>query len=130
MSRIINTENASVKRELVSPTTIIDWDPGSNTGTITYQVKELLFVNDEFIKDVPFGNFTVSLEKMIEKVYKVEVEPGVVVDVPGGLMMLAFKKAFEEALVEANAGYNVPTPIEEHVTEEVPEEVIPDTPTP
>lgn len=110
MSRIINTENATVKRELVSPTTIIDWDPHSNTGTMTYQVKELLFVNNEFIKDVPFGNFTVSLDKMLEKVYNVEVEPGVFIDVPGGLMMLAFKKAFEEALVESNAGYKVDPP--------------------
>lgn len=107
MSRIINTENATVKRELVSPTTIIDWEPLSNTGTITYQVKELLYVNGEFVKDVPFGNFTVSLDKMLEKVYNVEVEPGVFVEVPGGLMMLAFKKAFEEALVESNAGYRV-----------------------
>jgi len=37
----------------------------------------------------------------------VEVEPGVFIDVPGGLIMLAFKKAFEEALVESNAGYRV-----------------------
>lgn len=109
MSRIISTENATVKRELVAPTTIIDWEPLSNSGTITYQVKELLYVNGEFVKDVPFGNFTVSLDKMIEKVYNVEVEPGVFVEVPGGLMMLAFKKAFEEALAESNAGYRVDT---------------------
>lgn len=110
MSRIINTENATVKRELVAPTTIIDWDPHSNSGTMTYQVKELLYVNDEFIKDVPFGNFTVSLDKMISSTYSVEVEPGVFVDVPGGLMMLAFKKAFEQALVDSNAGYRVEEP--------------------
>lgn len=111
MSRIINTENATVKRELVAPTTIIDWDPHSNSGTMTYQVKELLFVNGEFIKDVPFGNFTVSLDKMISSTYSVEVEPGVFVDVPGGLMMLAFKKAFEQALVDSNAGYRIEEPV-------------------
>jgi len=107
MSRIINTENASVKRELVSPTTTIDWDPISNSGTLTYRVEELLFVNEELIKSVPFGNFTVSLQSMIEKVYNVEVEPGVTTQISGGLIMLAFKKAFEEALVENNAGYRL-----------------------
>ncbi len=107
MARIINTENASVKRELVSPTTIIDWDPISNSGTLTYKVEELLFVNEEFVKSVPFGNFSVALDSMVSKVYNVEVEPGVFIDVPGGLIMLAFKKAFEEALVESNAGYRV-----------------------
>lgn len=112
MSRIINTENASVMRELVSPTTIIDWDPISNSGTLTYKVEELLFVNNELIKSVPFGNFTVSLQSMIEKVYEVEVEPGVMMQIPGGLIMLAFKKAFEEALVESNAGYRVEAPVE------------------
>lgn len=111
MSRIINTENATVKRELVAPTTIIDWDPHSNSGTMTYQVKELLYINGEFVKDVPFGNFTVTLDKMIGRVYNVEVEPGVFIDVPGGLMMLAFKKAFEEALVECNAGYRAEEPV-------------------
>lgn len=100
MSRIINTENATVLRELVSPTTIIDWDPLSNTGTLTYQVKELLFVNNEFIKAVPFGNFSVSLDKMISSTYSVEVEPGVFQTVPGGLIMLAFKKAFEDAITD------------------------------
>lgn len=105
MARIVNTENASVKRELVAPTTIIDWDPLSNSGTVTYQVRELFYINNEYVRGVPFNNFTVALDSMISKVYNVEVEPGVFVDVPGGLIMLAFKKAFEEALVESNAGY-------------------------
>lgn len=107
MARIINTENASVKRELVSPTTIIDWDPISNSGTVTYQVKELLHINGEYVRSVPFNSFSVALDSMVSKVYNVEVEPGVFIDVPGGLIMLAFKKAFEEALVESNAGYRV-----------------------
>lgn len=120
MSRIINTENASVTRELVSPTTIIDWDPLSNTGTLTYQVKELLFINNEFIKAVPFGNFSVSLDEMISNTYSVEVEPGVFMDVPGGLIMLAFKKAFEQALVESNTGYRIEEPAVPPVEEPAP----------
>lgn len=120
MTRIINTENATIKRELVAPTTTIDWDPQSNTGTMTYQVKELLYVNGEFIKDVPFANFTVSLDKMISSTYNVEVEPGVFVDVPGGLVMLAFKKAFEQALVDSNAGYRIEEPVVPPVEEPAP----------
>lgn len=111
MARIINTENATVTRELVSPTTIIDWDPLSNSGTITYKVEELLFINNEFMKKVPFSNFTVSLDKVIEKTYQIEVEPGVTIDVPGGVIMLAFKKAYEEALIECNAGFRVEEPV-------------------
>ncbi len=110
MTRIINTENATVTRELVSPTTIIDWDPLSNSGTLTYKIEELLFINNEFVKKVPSSTLTVSLDMVIGKTYQVEVEPGVTMDIPGGLIMLAFKKAFEEALVECNAGYQVEQP--------------------
>lgn len=121
MSRVLTTENATVTREIVSPQTVIDWDPTTGAGTITYRTVELLFVNGEFIKSVPMNNFTVELQRMIEKTLKVEVEPGITVDVPGGLVMLAFKKAFEEALAEANAGYRAPEPVVEQPAEgEVP----------
>ena len=105
MNRILTTENATVKRELVSPTTIINWEPLSNSGVLTYQIQEMIYVNDEFIKSVPVNSVSITLEELISKVYEVEVEPGVTMQVPGGLIMLAFKKAFEEAIVENNLGY-------------------------
>lgn len=107
MSRILTTDNATVKRELVAPITTINWDPNSNGGTLNYNIYEMLYINGEFIKSTPVKIVSVTLDEMISKVYNVEVEPGVFVDVPGGLVMLAFKKAFEEALVNANAGYIV-----------------------
>lgn len=105
MNRILTTENATVKRELVSPTTVINWEPLSNTGVLTYQIQEMIYVNDEFIKSVPVNSVSITLADLVTKTYDVEVEPGVTVQVPGGLIMLAFKKAFEQAIVENNLGY-------------------------
>jgi hypothetical protein len=105
MSRVSIKENATVKRELVSPTTIINWDPISNSGTITYNINEILYIDDQYIRSTSAFSTTVTLEQMISKVYDIEIEPGVFIQVPGGVVMLAFKKAFEEALAESNSGY-------------------------
>lgn len=105
MSRILITENATVKRELVSPSTVINWDPITNGGVLTFQMQELIYLNGEFLKSVPVSSITIRLEDLISKNYEVEVEPGVNMTVPGGLIMLAFKKAFEESVIENNLGY-------------------------
>lgn len=105
MSRILVTENATIKRELVAPITNINWDPLTNSGTMNYQIYEMLYINGEFIKSTHVKTASVSLEEMISKVYSVEVEPGVSVDVPGGIVMLAFKKAFEQAILDQNLGF-------------------------
>jgi hypothetical protein len=105
MSRILITENATIKRELVAPITTINWDPVTDTGTLNYQIYEMLYINGEFIKSTHVKTASVTLTDMVQKVYSVEVEPGVSVDVPGGLVMLAFKKAFEEAILDGNLGY-------------------------
>lgn len=100
MSRIITTENATVTREYVSPVTTIHWDPISNTGVLVYHVKELLFINGEHISTTDKTSASLSLDTVVNAVYSVEVAPGVVHDVPGGLIMLAFKKAFEDAIAK------------------------------
>jgi hypothetical protein len=107
MSRTLTTENATVKRELVSPTTVINWDPLSNSGTLMFQMQEMIYVNDQFIKSAPVNNISMTIQELVSRTYTVEVEPGVFVDVPGGLIMLAFKKAFEETVTLNNLGYPV-----------------------
>ncbi len=107
MSRTLITENATVKRELVSPTTIINWEPLSNSGTLTFQMQEMIYVNDQFFKSVPVNNISMTLQELVSKTYNIEIEPGVFMDVPGGVIMLAFKKAFEETVALNNLGYPV-----------------------
>lgn len=126
MSRILTTENATVVREFVSPTTTIRWDPLTNTGSLTYTVQEFLFINGEFTQAKTIGDSSITLEQMISRNYDVEVEPGVFMTVPGGLIMLAFKKAFEEALAagQVYTGQPAPAPAPE------PEAPVDETPVP
>ena len=114
MSRVITTENVTVTREFVSPITTIRWDPLTNTGSLTYKVEEYLFIDDEFVQSKVIGESSITLEQMVERNYDVEVEPGQFVTVPGGLIMLAFKKAFEDALAagQVYTGQPVAAPVQ------------------
>jgi hypothetical protein len=107
MSRVTIKENVKVKRELVSPITTINWDPVANSGTITYNINEMLFIDDVLIRMTPVFITSVTLNELVSKTYEVEIEPGVFTQIPGGLVMLAFKKAFEDSIVESNLGYQV-----------------------
>lgn len=127
MSRIITTENATVIREYLSPVTVIRWDPLTNSGSLTYSVHEYLFINDEFSQSKFVGDSSITLEQMVSKNYDVEVAPGVIQTVPGGLIMLAFKKAFEDAIV-AGQVYIGQQPVV--VPEPVPDEPITEEPAP
>lgn len=100
MPRVITTSNATVVREYVSPVTTVHWDPMTNSGTLTFNVEELLFVNGEFVQRVFKTSTSISLYDLISRDYDVEVSPGVIQKIPGGLIMLAFKKAFEVAVEE------------------------------
>jgi hypothetical protein len=124
MSRIITTENATVVREYVSPTTTIRWDPLTNTGSLTYSVEEFLFINGEFTQTKRIGDSSITLEQMITRSYDIEIEPGIFTTVPGGLIMLAFKKAFEDALTAGQVyiGHAAAAPEPEPPVEPIPEE--------
>lgn len=100
MQRVVKIDGAKVVRELVSPVTSVHWDPMTNSGTLTFNVEELLFVNDEFVQRVFKTSTSISLYDLISRDYEVEVAPGVTQKIPGGLIMLAFKKAFEVAVEE------------------------------
>lgn len=100
MARIITTENAKVVREYVSPVTTIHWDPLNNTGVLVYSINELLFINDVFVQSTGKTSVSIPLSDVVAKNYDVEVAPGVFQTVPGGLIMLAFKKAFEDAITD------------------------------
>ena len=100
MSRITTLENATVVRELVAPTTTINWEPSSNSGTLTFHVEEITAVNGEALHRVHKTSTTIPLTDLISRSYDIEVEPGVFTTVPGGVIMLAFKKAFELAVEE------------------------------
>jgi hypothetical protein len=114
MSRVITTENATVTREYLSPTTTIRWDPLSNTGSLTYTVEEYLFIDDQFVQSKVIGDSSITLEQMVTRNYDIEVEPGVFTTVPGGLIMLAFKKAFEDAIAanQVYTGQPVAAPVQ------------------
>lgn len=107
MSRTVVIENATVKREYVAPTTVVHWDPVSNNGTLVFHVHELLYINGELVQSSPKTSTSIELSSLIEKTYQVEVAPGVFQDVPGGLIMLAFKAAFEEAVASGQVQVGV-----------------------
>ena len=118
MPRVITTENVTITREFVSPATTIRWDPLTNTGSLTYKVEEYLFIDDQFVQSKVIGESSITLEQMITRNYDVEVEPGQSMTVPGGLIMLAFKKAFEDAIADGlvylgDAPVSTPPPTEE-----------------
>lgn len=100
MSRVVTTENAKVVREYVSPVTTIHWEPVSNSGVLTFHVNELLYINDEFVQMTPKTTATIPLSDLIGREYEIEVAAGVFQTVHGGLIMLAFKRAFEVAVEE------------------------------
>lgn len=100
MPRVITTSNATVVQEYVSPVTTVHWDPLSNSGTLTFNVEEFLFINGEFVQRVFKTSTSISLYDLINREYDVEVAPGITQKIPGGLIMLAFKKAFEVAVEE------------------------------
>lgn len=110
MSRVITTENATVVREFLSPVTTIRWDPITNTGSLTYQVTEYLFINGEYSQTKVVGESSITLETLTNKTYSVEVAPDTFVDVHGGLIMLAFKKAFEQAIEDGLVSLGTFTP--------------------
>ena len=110
MSRVITTENATLVREFLSPVTTIRWDPLTNTGTLTYQVEEYLFIDGAFSHSKTVGESTVTLDTLIKNVYHIEVAPGQFTDIPGGLIMLAFKKAFEQAIESGLVSLGTVTP--------------------
>lgn len=100
MARVETIEGAKVVREYVSPVTTVHWDAVTNTGVIVYNINELLFINGEFISSTQHTTVSLPLEEMISKSYDIEVAAGVFQTVQGGLIMLAFKKAFEQAIEE------------------------------
>lgn len=100
MARVITIENAKVVREYVSPVTTIHWDPINNTGVLVYSINELLFINDAFVQSTAKTSVSIPLADVVSKNYDVELEPGVFTTVPGGLIMMAFKKAFEDAITD------------------------------
>lgn len=102
MSRTITTENAKVVREYVSPVTTIHWDPRENSGVMVYNINELLYIDDVFIQSTHKTSVSIPLEDMISKNYDIEVAAGVFQTVNGGLIMLAFKKAFEQAIEDGS----------------------------
>lgn len=111
MERIITTENAVVVREFVSPVTTVRWDPISNTGSVTYSVHELLFINGVFHQMRFVGDSTVTLERLLNNVYDIDVGNGQVAQIPGGLIMLAFKKAFENEIAAGTVHLGAPSPL-------------------
>lgn len=121
MSRVITAENVTLVREFLAPVTTIRWEPVSNTGTLTYQVEEYLFVDGVFSHSKSVGESTITLESLVNNTYSVEVAPNTFMDIQGGLIMLAFKKAFEQAIEDGLVSLGTFTP--------TPAEPIPDGPT-
>ena len=100
MDRVTTQEGASVRRELVAPSINIAWDYESNTGPITFNIHELIFVNGAALQSVPKFALTTSIEEMVARTFSVDLPDGTTTPVPGALVVSAFKKAFQELIAE------------------------------
>lgn len=100
MDRITTQTGVNITRELVAPTISIVWDYESNTGPITFNIHEVLFVDGVAVQSVPKFALTTSIEEMVARTFNVDLPDGTTTPVPGALVVLAFKKAFQELIAE------------------------------
>lgn len=101
MSRITTIENATITREVLAPSTEIQWNPldPENPGQIVFRCAEYTSVDGRHVSIGPAPSLAVPLSEMIRRVYTVPTPAGPV-DVPAMLVVGAIKAAFEQHYAE------------------------------
>ena len=114
MSRISTEERPSttITREMISPETVIRWDPITNTGILMFNVKDLITIGEEqniveckrLIQQgmpLPFLGDELSI-LMQRPPVSITTSDGKTVKVSPETVMLYLKKLFQDLIVEAN----------------------------
>lgn len=133
-SRIVESEVVTIRKEAVSPSINISWNPQDNSGQIEFWVKHEVSENGTFVRYEPDTRPTMqplrrSLENILSRVIMVpNPQGGDPIPVPATLVMGAVKQVFDDIYTEevitlelvANMEAAQETPTE--VTVEVPSE--------
>ena len=101
MNPLIRPVNQHVEIETLAPRTIINWEPLSNTGSITYECSDYNRMTEDgsyFGQPVPSGGISVSLSTVMNEIVDVEVSPGVFQPIPLVLVAGALKAHFKKHL--------------------------------
>ena len=106
MNPLITPINEHVQSETLAPRTTINWEPKTNTGSITYECSEyyqMVADGTYFGQPVPAGSISVSLEEVMQEVVDVEVAPGVFQPVPMLLVAGAIKAHYKKHMTRIRA---------------------------
>lgn len=96
---LITSVNAHVQTETLAPRTVINWDPLSGTGVITYECADYFQLKDDgsyFGQPTPAGAISFSMADVISETVDVEVAPGVFQQFPMAIVAGAIKAHFKK----------------------------------
>jgi hypothetical protein len=95
------TTTATVLRKFLSTGIQINWNPDTNDGGITFGLSEFIYIDGELSQIVVRTPLVTTIGEMAAKIFMVPLPDGSSTPVPGGLVMLTFKTAFDELLAAA-----------------------------
>lgn len=113
MNPLITQINSRVQSETLAHRTVINWNPVTNTGAITYECSDyyqLIEDGSYFGQPAPTGGLSIALDDVIAETVDVEVAPGVFQPVPMALVAGAIKAHFKKHLGISRANQQEPTP--------------------
>lgn len=128
MSRIIEETNITRVLEAVAPTTTINWNPLDNSGTVVFQVQDMLTENGVYKGLQPnqalgtggLGPYVqISIADLLARTVTVTLPDASTMDIPGGILMLTVKKLFDDLYSERITAMNSP-PVEDPPVEDPP----------
>jgi len=113
MSRFETVSGVDIVYEAVAPQIGIFWNPETNAGSIAFHVEHqewrkpadgsLIFAGRAADQRVEMRPMTVPLERFIGDVLDIELPDGSTMQLPGGILVLAVKAAFNKYYEEKNA---------------------------
>lgn len=101
MPRTTVVEGITLRKETVSPSIVINWNPLTDDGTVVFGMSELEFLNDEYIRTTRLQDLAINIADITQR--SVQLETHAVT----GLDVMLFIKGLVDQLIaeedEANA---------------------------
>lgn len=122
MSRFESITNVDIIYEAVAPQININWNPETNKGTVMFHVEhqefhkipdqEMQFVRREIDNRFQMRPLGVSIDQILADVYDIVLPDGTTTQIPGTLLMLTVKAAFEKYYNAKVAELEAQTPVD------------------